>query len=380
MSVPFHIVLEVFSVELWREIFDYFNVNELWYSFRGLNKKIDAIIDQTILYLDFQKKGSYHYFIKNILPTMNIINVRSLKLRESNEIQHLFSIYSLDSFVQLRLLSLNFMHAFNDNKFQFWKQLSSLKYLRSLKIMFWSSLDPGPDNSIEEKEFIIRSIFNNDYCPLLRYLNIETSGRSRWKTGIPSLITTTKATNIKYLSIDSLTFNDLIKLLPALKNLKILCIDYQLSCDEKPNEQIQNMTTISALLPKCLKMKLILLDNMMFEHVEYILRQTPNLKNLFLWGWCHLLNAKRWELLLSTQCPRLIRLELICTGLIGDDDFDDKIDNFQEECGRTPFWSERNFTITDDEDRSGHDYRYDAVVRFNIKKVNFIKILVYLLH
>ena len=45
MSEKFHSVIEIFAVELWREIFEYFNSNELWCSFRGLNRKIDAIID-----------------------------------------------------------------------------------------------------------------------------------------------------------------------------------------------------------------------------------------------------------------------------------------------------------------------------------------------
>jgi hypothetical protein len=75
MFGTFHSTIELFSVELWREIFDYFNSNELWYLFRGLNRKIDAIIDQTTLHLDFKKKDNYGYFVKNILPSMNVTNV-----------------------------------------------------------------------------------------------------------------------------------------------------------------------------------------------------------------------------------------------------------------------------------------------------------------
>ncbi len=125
------------------------NSNELWYSFRGLNRKIDAIIDQTTLHLDFRTQCSYGYFMKNILPTMNVVNVRSLKLRKSDHTRHFFSTYSLNSLVQVRLLSLNSMYSFNDYSFTFWKQLSSLKFLRSLKIMFWYNY--GPENSIEKK-------------------------------------------------------------------------------------------------------------------------------------------------------------------------------------------------------------------------------------
>ncbi len=112
----------------------------------------------------------------------------------------------------------------------------------------------------------------------------------------------------------------------------------------------------------------------MFEHVEYILKQTPNLKDLFLWGWYHLLNAKKLENLLSVQCPNLVKLELVCTGLIGEDNFDQAIDNFEQDCKTSAFWLERNITI-EDEDRSGHDYRADIVIQFNIRKVTFIQML-----
>jgi hypothetical protein len=56
----------------------------------------------------------------------------------------------------------------------------------------------------------------------------------------------------------------------------------------------------------------------------------------------------------------LRKLELICTGPIYDDDFDQAIDDFQQEYATAPFWLERKATITDDEDR------FDAVIRFNI--------------
>jgi hypothetical protein len=76
---------------------------------------------------------------------------------------------------------------------------------------------------------------------------------------------------------------------------------------------------------------------MMFEHIEYILKQTPNLKDLFLWGWYHLLDAKKWEILLSMHCSKLIKLELICTDPIYDDTFDQLSDDFEKECKTSVF-------------------------------------------
>ncbi|CAF1317683.1 unnamed protein product [Rotaria sordida] len=368
MSITVRSIFEMLSVELWREIFEYFTTNELWFSFRGLNRKIDAILNQTTLHLNFKKKDNYCYFMKNILPLINVNNVRSLKFEKANEIQHFFSKYSFNLFVQLRLLSLDFMYSFNDNSFIFWNQLSSLKYLQFLNIMIWTN--SIPDNCIEEKEFLIRSIFNNDYCPSLKSLIIHVPSRQKGMPINPPLMSVTKTTNIKYLWIDSLVFSDLIKLLPGLQNVQSLRTKDEY-CYNKFNAQQLKMTFTMPLLLKCIQLNLTLLDDKTFEHVEYFLRHTSNLKDLFLWGWYHLLDARKWEILLSVYCLKSIKFELVCTGHIGDDNFHQAIDDFEQTCKTIPFWLERNVTITDDEDYSGHDYRDDVVVRFNIKKVRF---------
>jgi len=128
------------------------------------------------------------------------------------------------------------------------------------------------------------------------------------------------------------------------------------------------MIIAAPLMPKCIRMRLTLSDDITFEHVEYLLKLTPNLKDLFLWGWYHLLNAKKWELLLSTLCPKLLKLELICIGRIGDRGFNRAAYDFDQECKTTPFWLQRNVKFIDDEDFTGHDYREGVAVRFNIKK------------
>ena len=129
------------------------------------------------------------------------------------------------------------------------------------------------------------------------------------------------------------------------------------------------MTITMPLLPKCIRLHLHLSEDMTFEHVEYLLKHTPNSQDLFVWSWYHLLSAKKWEMILSVQCPKLLKLALICTGSIEDDYFRQTSDAFQQECATIPFWFERNVTITNDEVFSAHDYRSDIIIRFNIKKV-----------
>ena len=70
--------------------------------------------------------------------------------------------------------------------------------------------------------------------------------------------------------------------------------------------------------------------------------------------------------------PQLLKLELICTGPVWHDDFDQASDDFEEECTTVSFWKDRNTTILSGEDWSAHDYRCDTIVRFDITDVSFL--------
>jgi hypothetical protein len=188
---------------------------------------------------------------------------------------------------------------------------------------------------------------------------------SKGPTTIDSLNPTTKATNLQYLSIAHLAFNDLILLLPAMENLVSLRIGDELDTDWKPIAKLPQIE--QPLLPKCLQLELNLDEKLTLEHVEYLLAQTPNLKRLFVWSWSHLTDAKKWELLLSKYCPKLLKLRLTFTGEIFDESFKGAVDHFEEECRTNSFWLNRK-VVTDDEDRSGHDYRVDFTVQFDIRK------------
>ncbi|CAF4870209.1 unnamed protein product, partial [Rotaria socialis] len=161
------------------------------------------------------KQGTHNYFMKNILPSMNVDNARSLKFRENNE------------------------------------------YLQSLEIIYWGNM--GPSNCVNEKKFIIRAIFNNDCYPLLKFFIISTTGSDQGGYTIPSLMATTKTTNIQNLSVDTLTFDDLFKLLPAMQNVKSFRIDYKLCYDDRSNIQHESMIIYKPLVTHCISlyMKLI---------------------------------------------------------------------------------------------------------------------------
>ncbi|CAF1209096.1 unnamed protein product [Adineta ricciae] len=357
--------MELISVELWLEIFDYLDVNSLWYSFRGLNRCIDEMLDQAQLHINLDKKGKYDYFMKNILPSIDIRRVRSLKLRKQNKIKHFFSITPLNSFVQLRLLSLEYMYSSKDHLFTFWNQLSSLKHLRSLKVIFGSKF--RPNNNLDEKQFLIRAIFNHDFCPLLTRFIIKNYSDNKLNTDIPipSLVQTTKPTNIEHLSIDRLTIVDLMKLLPALQHVKSFCVEDELS----HNYEFFTQPIVPVAIPmlsECKTFDLSVSADIVFEHLRYLLKHTPNLKKLIIYNEWHLLDVEKWEWLLSGRCPRLIEFELSCNGDDCDRDYEKAGRVFEKACDTITFWKIRNALVMI-ESFAKDDFYY-TTVEFHIGK------------
>ena len=357
--------LNCFPTELWQELFRYLSANELWHSFRGLNAKIDAVIDHSNLDLNLKHKDDYNYFARMILPSIDVIYVRSLILGRSDDIKNFFSKYSLDSLLQLRVLSLDDIYPFNDLSFKFWNQLASLKYLRSLKLRW--GYGNTPDTITEEKEFIIQSIFNKDFCPLLKCLSMISFQYQKWERTIP-LLPAGKATKIEYLSLDLLLFNELIKLLPAMQNVNSFHVAYLRDDKDFTDEQPRAITATIPLLPRCVELNLKLVDGMRFEQVEFIVQQTPNLKKMYFQVKYNLLYAKRWELLLSKYCPKVTNFDLSCTGSVYNDILQDELYDFQRECQSSSFWIERKASVTGSHDPVYDDNDMYVTVRFDLNK------------
>ena len=357
-------VIEQIPVELWHEIFQYVDLHGLCNSFRRLNGRIDAILDQTPLDLSFRRRGAFAEYVRNIHRSIDVENVRSLWLQQPKEIRHFFSIHQLSSFVRLRSLHLLWMFSVDDPTFEFWNQLSSLKYLESLTVSF--SKSSSQCTSADQTKYLICSVFSRGLFPALQRFSVDAGSTYVGAITIPSLNPKTKSMHLQYLTIDRLTFNDLMILLPVIENILSLRIVKDLEKNEKSMGKLPKIDT--PLLSKCLNLALKLDNDLTFEHVEYLLGQTPNLKSLFLWGWSHLADPKKWQWVLSKYCPQLLKLELICTGHIYDEIFYNAGNRFEHECGTNPFWLRRK-TATDDSDRSSRDYRADFTVQFDIRKM-----------
>ena len=120
---------------------------------------------------------------------MSQANFRSLSRRGTHEVRDFFSICPLNSLVQLRALTLTYMASSDDPTFQFWTQLSSLKHLRSLIVNFSSYHAVG--ESLEDQEFLIRSVFNHGFCLALELFKIHISTYVIPRTMTPQLMPTT---------------------------------------------------------------------------------------------------------------------------------------------------------------------------------------------
>ena len=124
-----------------------------------------------------------------LTSSMNPANVRSLSRRGTHEVREFFSICQMNSLVQLRALTLTYMASSDDPTFQFWTQLSSLKHLRSLIVNFSSYHAVG--ESLEDQEFLIRSVFNHGFCLALELFKIHISTYVIPRTMTPQLMPTT---------------------------------------------------------------------------------------------------------------------------------------------------------------------------------------------
>ena len=356
--------IERIPVELWHAIFQYFALNGLWYSFRGLNSRIDAIVDQTPLDLNLLKRGALARFLDNSRLSINLANVRSLLIQDPVENTKFFSIYSLTSFLQLRTRTLYYISALDDPTFQFWKQRSSLKHLQSLTVSLWPLR--ALEDAIGDLEFLIRSISNHGLCPALKSFELAMCDSGTPRTFTPQLMPAPKAIDLRHVSINCLTLSDLVALFPAMQNVQSLRIDRRFWADE---EWMQNPLKIdTTLLSKCKLLRLEFDEKLTFEHVEYLLGRITNLRTLFLTGPQQLIVAKKLEVLLSKYCPRLVVFHLVSIGQMTDESFRNALVNFKEDCYASSFWLDRDVAlIIDNSNQSTSDRRSEFIVGFDIR-------------
>ena len=277
---------ELLPNEIIINCFDYLNAPDLFNAFDGLNYRFQRLITNIPLTINFQrgKKATFDQFCQKMLSNPQIKNqIYSLQLTNTNDTcdpkDAFLSLFSLEEFSHLRLLNLSRVNE-NDRK-----RLESL--LSSLSNLFYLRYD-----SLHRTDTILSTPPSSN----VRKLDVP-----EFSTGT---LFTQKSLLITHLTVSSCNVNDLsevFKYAPMLKYLKVTSLkdDYHVSNGF-------NLTNPMAVSLTQLNLRTYHVE---FNHVEMILKQTPNLKILTLHADCsdnkYMIDANRWENLISSSLPHL---------------------------------------------------------------------------
>ncbi|CAF0912409.1 unnamed protein product [Adineta steineri] len=187
--------------------FQYLNAPDLFHSFDQLNSRFSTLIRNIPLYLNFfqMKKSLFHHFCQIILVNSEI-KQKSIYLQLSNDgthgqIEHFLSLFSLNTFLNLRSLSLIDL---NENNIK--QVLSILPFLSSLYSFSFTGTNIQTLDIISKSKLRILTV---------RYLEFEsTSINQTTIIGITSLTITDS-------QLDNFKLFKLFEYAPMLKYLNI---------------------------------------------------------------------------------------------------------------------------------------------------------------
>ncbi|CAF1510032.1 unnamed protein product, partial [Didymodactylos carnosus] len=272
-------IFEFLPNETLIECFKYLNAFDLFYSFDGLNSRLNNLIRNVRLYINFEdvNKTIFDKFCAKMLIDSNIRN----------------QIYSIEILNDDQCFQCNlFFSSFPPNKFPNLQRFISIyPLLGDEEDYFAYNYDiyeyrPRPKNDDEQIHLKIKqSDLPLSQLRTLSILNLVSLRSNIHQTSIISL------TILKfYLKDSECLFNNL----PMLNYLHIKSID---RCREK------NLNILSNYQYSChLKQLIIGQFNEKFENFEMFVKQTPNLKSLTFISHdnhdIYIIDANRWEYLI----------------------------------------------------------------------------------
>jgi hypothetical protein len=290
--------IEIFSVELYVELFQYFDAVHLLHTFSGLNSRIDSIVKQIPLHFDFWRKTVDEYIIQKVLSFVNPQSVQSLKFSVQRSVSaQILADHLLSSFACLRSLTL---HIYSDAPCLL-DQIPLLANLTSLTIYFWCSCsENGPER-------IVNSIFNENQINFSR-LSLKTL---TVYFNEPSMMFQSPfspaITNIQHLKVHPINYSEFISILPSLLSIRSINVNFW----DLGNFVINPTVVPLVQLANCEKLQLTLANFSDLVDLEYLLKHTPNLKVLKRTANNHLMysNADRWKYVLMKHCHKLQKIE-----------------------------------------------------------------------
>ena len=211
--------LECLANELLLDLFEYFDVINLFRAFTRLNHRFHHLlfIHLQRYYLDFRSisKFDFHLFTEQYLPLIND-RVRSFRLSDDTETPHLpqmflSSGYSINQFIHLKSLVIDHARSF-DLLNQITSQCRQLTFLSHLSIKITNNDDPDEN---------FRHFINNIWTlPKLSHchLNIEYP-YTAWLLQMSSISQSIRCLSLKNVSFNANALLDLFQHTPQLERL-----------------------------------------------------------------------------------------------------------------------------------------------------------------
>lgn len=288
--MPTVMTFEKLPNEILVNIFQHLGALDLFNAFAELNFRFQRLIYNVPLNLNFQriKKVVSDQFCKRMLSNSDMKSrIYSLKLSNSwdtpVQINEFLSLFSLVEFLQLRSLTLSYPE---DNEID--RIVSMLPSLSNLCYLCY-----------DERDMFVKKM-PTLALPNLRKLVIREYVKDSLLTQNSTFIT---HMTVSKCALDQV--NEIFRYAPLLKYLKLGVLRY----DSSSNNTL-NLPNFPAVFLTYLNFSTF---QSQFNHIEYLFKQTPNLKTLILLEMSDgpfeisgtLFNAYRWQNLITSFLPHL---------------------------------------------------------------------------
>ena len=349
--------IEVFSVELFYELFQYFNALELLHTFGNLNSNMNAIVSAAASHIKLTRADDYRiYHTSSILRKSNLSRIKSLHLEfdwnlEPKPMELLLEFFPLNAFSQLRSLTLITQYRLNSSLYKVLPMriahLTQLEYLH---------IDIGGSNE-EYLTPIIKLIFDEKSAygfGSLKQLVLATGFYNPYFILSSSI---QKKTKIEHLAVNYVAFSEFIQLVPCLPCVKSVKIR---SLRSENNDPLPT----GLCLPNCTSFLVKNSSAINMDRLRVLLRCLPNLKNLRFSADRDDYRPTDFEEILQQECPKLTKLKL---RVYFSSKYIRNMDEYEHVFKTSFWWTQRRAEVNGSEIEYGVDGCLDEVtVEFDL--------------
>jgi len=275
--------------ELLIDVFKYFDTNQLFHSFHGLNTRLNNLVKEYHngqLVLDTNQ--NFNFLFQYLKPE----EIYSLTLPSSNQMVLFEKLFANKTFVK----NCRALIVFDIEPWDFidlvprlpqFKSLLSLVIIRKTDICY---------TDIYQQIF---DIIGSNKMPSLKYLKLISQDQMLFIRPI-SLSAASIQNNLEYLTLERCKIIDLLNLYDYLPNLKKVYV-HSLEVNERPSNSSQTKTKATNL-----KIEIKQWSSETFDNLAVLLAQMPELKILSIKAFGkNVPSGQKWEHLIQRNIPHL---------------------------------------------------------------------------